>query len=192
MRELMAVGCALWLAFAGGPAAAHNVIAAAWSVGDVVEGEIGFSSGELAPAGTVVRVVGPDGEALGRTEVEADGLFRFTPTTAVPHRFTADLGQGHVAEVTLALDELPVELTRGALPAAAAAAATAQTASPGLAPAEIERIVATAVQRELAPLKRELARREQAASLESIIGGLGYIAGIFGLFFFLQARRRRT
>ncbi len=171
-------------------ASAHGVIAAAWPAGDVIEGEIGFSTGNLAPEGTVVRVETADGRALGTTQVEADGLFRFRPTEAVPHRFLADLGQGHVAQIELGVDELPAALAAAAAPATATAAT-----DPGRADAvdvaRIEAAVAAAVQRELAPLKRQLAEREGAANLQSIIGGLGYICGIFGLLFFIYARRGR-
>jgi nickel transport protein len=184
------VALALWLATASA-GLAHHVIAAVWSIGDAIEGEFGFSSGDLAPTGTVVRALGPDGAALGETMIEADGLFRFVPTAAVAHRFVADLGQGHVAEITLAVDELPASLAVAASPAVAALAASA-AAPEALDIHELEQIVATAVQRELAPLKRELARRHDEASLQSIVAGLGYIAGIFGLLFFVQARRQRA
>lgn len=175
-------------------ASAHGVITAAWTVGQEVEGEVGFSTGDLAPAGTLVRVFGPDGELLGETRIDGDGLFRFTPTEAVPHRFVADLGQGHVGEVVLGLDELPPIPPERAASGQPATAATAPPAAvtAGLDEAALEQIVRTAVQRELVPLKRALAEREQRADLQSIIGGLGYIAGLFGLYFFLQARRRRA
>jgi len=198
MRELV---IALVLALAAPAALAHNVTLSAWSAGDVIEGEVGLSSGELAEAGTVVRVLGPDGEELGTTTVGADGLFRFEPVTPVPHRFVADLGQGHVAEATLAVDELPAVVAAGgggsgsaqaATPAATAAEAAASAATAAIDAARLETLVAAAVQRELAPLKRQLAAREQEADLQALIGGIGYICGIFGLLFFVYARRRRS
>lgn len=181
------------------PASAHNIVIAVWPAGDVIEGEIGFSSGELARPGTQVRVLGPDGEELGTTRVGEDGLFRFEPSTPVPHRFVADLGQGHVAETTLAVDELPATVTASAggareaqaAPATATAAGAATAAAGAAIDAErLETLVAAAVQRELAPLKRQLAAREQEADLQGLIGGIGYICGIFGLLFFVYARRR--
>lgn len=195
MREL---AITLLLVLAAPAALAHNVILSAWAAGDVIEGEVGLSSGALAEAGTVVRVLGPDGEDLGTTSVGEDGLFRFEPSEAVPHRFVADLGQGHVAEATLAVEELPAEVAaqldvspgaaRAATPTAAAAAATATAIDAG----ELETLVASAVQRELAPLKRQLAAREQEADLQALIGGIGYICGVFGVLFFVYARRRRA
>ena len=193
MRELVT---ALLLALAAPAALAHNVVLSAWSTGDVIEGEVGLSSGDLAAPGTVVRVLGPAGEELGTTTVDADGLFRFEPSAAVPHRFVADLGQGHVAAATLGVDELPVALAaaadaapgtaRAATPAATAATATAEA----IDAAALETLVAAAVQRELAPLKRQLAAREREADLQAVIGGIGYICGIFGVLFFVYARRR--
>ncbi len=194
MRELV---IALMLALVAPGAVAHNVILSAWSAGDVVEGEVGLSSGDLAEPGTIVRVLDPEGAELGRTEVGEDGLFRFAPTRPVPHRFVADLGQGHVAATTLAVDELPAvvaataDASPGAAQAATPAAATATTTTPAAVDAAgLETLVAAAVQRELVPLKRQLAAREQEADLQALIGGVGYICGIFGLLFFVYARRR--
>jgi nickel transport protein len=193
VREL---AIALLLVLAAPAALAHNVVLSAWSAGEMIEGEVGLSSGELAEPGTEVRVLGPDGEELGTTTVDEDGLFRFEPSEPVPHRFVADLGQGHVAEATLGVDELPAAVAaqaeaaagaaRAATPTAAAAAATATAIDAG----ELETLVASAVQRELAPLKRQLAAREHEADLQAVIGGIGYICGIFGLLFFVYARRR--
>ena len=197
MRELV---IALVLALAAPSALAHKVDLWAWSTGDVIEGEIGFSSGEPAAPGTVVRVLAPDGEELATTTVDADGLFRFEPTQAVPHRFVADLGQGHLAEATLGVDELPAAVAaaaatvpgtaQAATPAATAAGAASKAIDASELASELETLVAAAVQRELAPLKRQLAAREQEADLQALIGGIGYICGIFGLLFFVYARRR--
>jgi nickel transport protein len=79
---------------------------------------------------------------------------------------------------------------RAATPTATATAATAATAG-RLDTERLETAVAAAVQRELAPLKRQLAAREQEADLQALIGGIGYICGIFGVLFFVYARRQR-
>ncbi|MFP4359511.1 MAG: cobalt ABC transporter permease [Alphaproteobacteria bacterium] len=194
MREL---AIALLMVVTASTSFAHKVILSAWSAGDVVEGEVGLSSGELVQAGTVVRVLGPDGDELGRTEVGDDGMFRFEPVEPVPHRFVADLGQGHVAETTLDVDELPAAVAAGdgatgsAEAATPAAQAAAEAATEAVDAEQLETVVATAIQRELAPLKRRLAAREQEADLQALIGGIGYICGIFGLLFFVYARRQR-
>ena len=54
------------------PAQAHKVIAAVFPSGSAIEGEIGFSSGEMA-VGEEVIVTAPDGTELGRAVTDADG-----------------------------------------------------------------------------------------------------------------------
>jgi nickel transport protein len=87
------------------PALAHKVIAGVFPAGDAIEGELGFSSGDMA-VGQEVIVYGPDGAELGRTMTDEDGFFLYTPTSPVAHSFTADMGAGHVAKVVMAAEEV--------------------------------------------------------------------------------------
>ncbi|MBN9675129.1 cobalt ABC transporter permease [Salipiger bermudensis] len=175
------------------PALAHKVIAGVFPSGDAIEGELGFSNGDMA-AGTEVVVTGPDGAELGRTITDEDGFFLFVPTAPVAHTFRADLGAGHVAEVTM-----PAEEVAGILGAAAPAtpeaeppAAPAPDADASMAAlAETQRrAIAEAVRNEIRPLRREIAAYREHNDLQTILGGIGYIVGLFGLGFYLAARRR--
>ncbi len=177
-------------------ASAHKVIASAWSEGEMIEGEVGFSNGQMADAGTVVKVLGPDGAELGQATVGDDGLFRFKPTVAVAHTFRADMGLGHVAQVTLSPEELPVSLAREGAgnPEQAARSSGArndQAAAPSIAPDTLDALISEAVRREMRPLRRDLAAYKEERDLQGLLGGLGYIAGIFGLLFFVAGQRRR-
>ncbi|MBK1649886.1 hypothetical protein CKO36_15095 [Rhabdochromatium marinum] len=175
----------MWLA---PPALAHKVVMSAWALGEEIEGEVGFSSGEMAAPGTEVDILGPDGERFGTVAVDDEGLFRFRPRQAVPHTFRANLGAGHLAETTLAVDELPPITAPASVSAEAAPSAAAPPSA--LTPEALQALIATAVQREIRPLRRELTRLRNSQRLHDILGGLGYIAGIFGLLFFVYARRR--
>ncbi|WP_335947122.1 cobalt ABC transporter permease [Salipiger bermudensis] len=175
------------------PALAHKVIAGVFPSGDAIEGELGFSNGDMA-AGTEIVVTGPDGAELGRTITDQDGFFLFVPTAPVAHTFRADLGAGHVAEVTM-----PAEEVAGILGAAAPAAPEAEPpAAPApdadasmAALAETQRrAIAEAVRNEIRPLRREIAAYREHKDLQTILGGIGYIVGLFGLGFYLAARRR--
>ncbi|WP_370209421.1 cobalt ABC transporter permease [Salipiger bermudensis] len=179
------------------PVLAHKVIAGVFPSGDAIEGELGFSNGDMA-AGTEIVVTGPDGAELGRTITDEDGFFLFVPTAPVAHTFRADLGAGHVAEVTM-----PAEEMAGILAAAAPAAPEAEPpAAPApdadadavasMAPlAETQRrAIAEAVRNEVRPLRREIAAYREHNDLQTILGGIGYIVGLFGLGFYLAARRR--
>jgi len=181
------------------PAAhAHKVIAAAFASGEIIEGEIGFSNGDMA-AGARVEVFDLQGTKLGEALTDSDGVFSFTPTKAVPHVFRADLGAGHTAETVLGLDELPVLAGTGDAPITATAPATIVPARDEPHPPtgaqellDAQRLmIAEMIRAELRPLRREIAAYKEKNDFQTILGGLGYIAGLFGLWFYFAARRRQ-
>ncbi|WP_171233902.1 cobalt ABC transporter permease [Ruegeria sp. HKCCA4812] len=173
------------------PALAHKVIAGVFESGDVIEGEIGFSNGDMAN-GTEVIVTGPDGAELGRSVTDADGFFVYTPTSAVAHTFFADLGAGHVAEVTMSAED--VARIMGVAVAengdSSSAAVTQASGSAASLSAEEQQVIAKAVRDELRPLRREIAAYREQNDLQTILGGIGYIVGLFGLGFYMVARRK--
>ncbi|WP_370159897.1 cobalt ABC transporter permease [Salipiger bermudensis] len=179
------------------PVLAHKVIAGVFPSGDAIEGELGFSNGDMA-AGTEIVVTGPDGAELGRTITDEDGFFLFVPTAPVAHTFRADLGAGHVADVTMPAEEMAGILAAAAPaapeaePPAAPAPDAAADADASMAPlAETQRrAIAEAVRNEVRPLRREIAAYREHNDLQTILGGIGYIVGLFGLGFYLAARRR--
>ncbi|MCR8546869.1 cobalt ABC transporter permease [Salipiger sp. P9] len=172
------------------PALAHKVIAAVFPSGEAIEGEIGFSSGDMAAHQEVI-VIGPDGAELGRTVTDEDGFFVFTPVQPVAHVFRADLGAGHVAEAVMPAGEVAAILGVGVPEEAAPAVPTAAQGAPLAALSGEERqAIAETVRNELRPLRREIAAYREHNDLQTILGGIGYIAGLFGLGFYLAARRR--
>ncbi|KIZ47273.1 cobalt ABC transporter permease [Rhodopseudomonas palustris] len=176
------------------PALAHKVVAGAYASGDRIEGEIGFSDGSMAK-NALVEVLAEDGGKLGETHTAEDGTFVFTPTKRVVHIFHADLGGGHVANIRLEVSDLPATLKASGTdkaPAAAvtSAAKTAEAAAGGISDAQRAALV-EAVRNEVKPLRREIIALKEKNDLQSILGGIGYIGGLFGLWFFLAARRQQ-
>ncbi len=177
------------------PALAHKVIAGVFPSGNAIEGEIGLSNGEMATDQEVI-VTGPDGAELGRVNTDGDGFFIFTPTEAVAHTFFADLGAGHVAEITMsakdvakimgvAASESKPEVPSPTSPAPPTGGVTVASLSD-----EERQVIAELVRDEIRPLRREIAAYREHNDFQSILGGIGYIAGLFGLGFYLVARRR--
>ena len=175
------------------PAFAHKVIAGVFPSGDAIEGELGFSNGDMAVDQEVI-VYDPDGTELGRTVTDADGFFPYTPTSAVAHTFKADLGAGHVAEIVMPADEVadimgveaaPVAPTAEITPAPGATTVTVASLSD-----EERAAIAKVVRDETRPLRREIAAYREHNDMQSILGGIGYIMGLFGLGFYLAARRK--
>lgn len=188
---MLRVVLTLLVLFAPASSWAHKVVASAWADGAEIEGEIGFSNGDMAPEGTVVKVFGPDDVKVGETATDAEGLFRFAPAGPFAHTFRANLGAGHAVEFTLAAEDLPSGMTAvnpgtvSAVPPAAVSGSGAST-DPALAA-----LVAEAVRREVKPLRKELTAYKEKNDLQTILGGIGYIFGIFGLWFFIAAKRRK-
>lgn len=184
-RFISALALALVLV-AGGQAQAHKVVASAYVEGDVVEGEIGFSNGDVA-ADALVEVFDDAGAKIGEARTDKDGVFRYKPTRQLAHVFRADLGAGHVAKVRMPADELPgavgVTVTESVV-----AAEGAQPVMP--ASAEQRAMIAEAVREEIKPLRREIAAYKEKNDLQSILGGIGYIIGLFGVGYYLAARHK--
>ena len=169
------------------------MIAGVFPAGDAIEGELGFSNGDMAVRQEVI-VTGPDGEELGRTATDEDGFFLFTPTRPVAHTFYADMGAGHVAEVTMSAEDVAKILgvavveseNRQVVNETSEAGATMVAAL-----TDEERLaIAEAVRDEMRPLRREIAAYREHNDFQTILGGVGYIVGLFGLGFYLAARRK--
>jgi len=199
--------CTVWLlalslvaiGFLPASARAHKIIASVYVSGSVIEGEIGFSNGDMA-ANIVVLVYDDANNQIGETKTDGDGFFVFTPTKSVTHVFRANLGAGHVAEARLEAEDLP-EIA--APPQAAGVITSAQAANVPAAPVdgaatgngfskEQRLLIAEAVRNEVRPLRREIAAYREKNDLQTILGGIGYIVGLFGLWFFIAARKQRT
>lgn len=167
------------------PALAHKVIAAVFPSGDMIEGEIGFSNGDMATV-QLVEVTAPDGSPLGTAVTDDEGFFTFVPTKVVEHRFRADLGAGHVASASMSAAEVAHLL--GATPPADAP--TQPSADDTVLTSDLHEAIATIVRDEIRPLRREIAATREHQNLQSILGGIGYIIGLFGVGFYFAARRK--
>jgi len=177
------------------PAFAHKVLASVFPSGEAIEGEVGFSNGDMAVDLTIL-VFGPDGEALGQTKTDSDGFFIFKPEQPVAHTFHGDLGAGHIADVTMPAEEVAAILGKAVL-----ASSDVGAAAMPMAPAsgvvtiaalsdEERNAIAVVVRDEIRPLRREMAATREHQNMQSILGGIGYILGLFGLGFYLAARRK--
>ncbi|WP_417783605.1 cobalt ABC transporter permease [Terasakiella pusilla] len=179
-----------------GQALAHKVVGSGWTDGADIEGEVGFSNGDMAKKGTVVEVFDADDNKIGETTVTEDGLFRFTPTQAVAHTFVANLGAGHVARFTMGVDELPkMTATQTPTPASTPQPGTdtagqVTAIAPAFDPTDLQKMIAKAVRQEVQPLRKEIASYKEKNNMQAILGGIGYIFGLTGVVFYIMARRK--
>ncbi|WP_424927551.1 cobalt ABC transporter permease [Amaricoccus tamworthensis] len=167
------------------PASAHKVIASVFMAGDMIEGEIGFSNGAVA-ANQIVQVLDTSGNPLGQTVTDEDGFFVFEPVGDMTHVFRADLGAGHVAEAVMEGSELSDD---GEAPVAPTAGRTGSVVTTTLPP-EMKDEIAKMIRDELRPLRQEIAAYREKNDFQNILGGIGYIFGLFGVGFYVMARRQ--
>ena len=167
------------------PAQAHKVISALYAGEGIIEGEIGFSNGDPA-ANAIVDVFNQTGTKIGETKTDEDGFFVYRPKKPGIHIFKANLGAGHVAEMRMDGAEMPGQPSSQVTTSAETSRITTNAAMGN----DIQTLIAKAVRKEVKPLRKEIAAYKEKNDLQSILGGIGYIAGLFGVGFYIAARRK--
>ncbi len=169
---------------ATGPAAAHGLQVFAMAKGAAVEGEVFHAGGEPAPD-VPVRLETPQGETLAETRSDAQGAFRFPVEKRRAVRVVAETASGHAATWSLKAEAFPGDLPRpdrgGGKEKGGRVAATRGA---------VKAAVREAVAAEVAPLRRDLERLRERTRWRDVAGGVGWIVGLFGVAFFVAARRR--
>jgi nickel transport protein len=170
-------------------AEAHQVNLFAAAEGRAIAGEAYFRGG-VPVAGAIVKVFDPAGAALGETKTDAQGKFTIPCRYRCDHRLVLEVDGGHGAEYTVTAGELAEDLpprdgaAAASSPAPAVASIPVEASSPAGGSSELN-----AVERQIAELRRELARYQGEIRLRDVIGGVGYIVGAMGLWFFLRGGR---
>jgi nickel transport protein len=200
----VAVFCAVLVSYPvfPAPAQAHQLNVFAVVQGKAIAGEAYFRGGTPVP-NAAVTVLDAAGLTLGQTTTDAQGKFRFEPQWRCDHRLVLRAEGGHMAEFTVAAEELPRSLPAREGPEGKTRTgkqpgppdnptrADKQPVPPDAAAVAdlLERL--EAVDRQVAELRKELARYEDKVRWHDVLGGIGCIFGFAGLsFYFLGVRRR--
>jgi nickel transport protein len=146
--------------------------------GEAICGRAEFVGGGPV-AGTKITVYAPSGSRLGSAKTDEEGRFRFTPVEAVDHRFWLDDGVGHAAEHTVKAGELPASVLAGV------------SEGPPGGTTNVTKAIEDAVSRQIGPLREEIDQLRGSIRLQDVLGGIGYIVGLTGLWFYFKARRAR-
>jgi len=194
------VFAATLLLLATSPASAHKLNMFAYVEGDEIFAEGYFTDGKKAKNSKITVFDSANNELL-RGTTDSDGQFSFAIPQQGDLRITVNAGMGHQAEYTLLKDELSEESTParspGTPPTAAVNATTVQINDGPLTPViginldndalrtEVERAVGKAIK----PLMRELSMRSEK-SFADIVGGIGFIFGLFGVAMYFKARKQ--
>lgn len=209
MKPIRILAVILLLAVAV-PAQGHRMRVFAYESQGMIVAETAFGSGRPAK-NVAIQVEDPAGAILFTGTTDEEGIIQFpTPPAAVEQKknllIIADAGGGHrgtwlltaaeftgtaprSAEQTSGTPSSPTTADTGAVPPPARDHVPVSTVI--IDQSVLEETVAAAVNREVAPLKRMLAKSlDTAPTLKDILGGLGYIIGLAGIAAYFQAKRK--
>lgn len=197
-RLVPALIVAALTALAASPAHAHKLKVFATAVGERIEGTVYFVGGGPA-RGARILVESADGKLIEALNADATGAFTITAKVRMDHVIVTDSADGHSARTIIPASVLPAGLPlpppgMGAS-AVDAGDSTAQAPAPSQAGtagngAGMEASIAQAVAQQVAPLREQLSAYEDQVRLHDVLGGLGYILGLAGLFVWMRARRQ--
>lgn len=200
MKRTFAATLVLALVLAA-PASAHRLKIFAHVAGDTIAG-YGFYIGGGRPQGVEVTFSDGAGREIGTATTGADGAYSFTPPGSGTYRLKINGGDGHFAEATVAFTsegDAGVPATPTETPSSHAEnqpSASALPAIPAQSSAElspqtvrlIEESVDKAVSRQITPLLEAYDAADGKVRFNDIIGGLGWIVGLAGLYLWFRAR----
>lgn len=170
------------------PAAAHKVSVFAWVEGETVHTESKFSGGKKVKDGKI-QVFNHRNQLVLDGITDGQGYFAFpVDKKAQTLKVVLTAGMGHSNHWLVTAQELGYDKTDQ----------PAQTTERPQPPNEknltdcdaIGKIVESAVEKKLAPIKAQLA--EQAWGMRDIVAGIGYILGLMGLASYLHHRKTQS
>jgi len=171
---------------------AHQVRMSVYVEESTLEGEIYFVGGGNPPGANAQVELKKGDKILQTTVADQEGWFVFDAVPADSYSLRADAGEGHVAYYELDKSEFPETISSEPTVTTAVttesqqpASSAAQTAS--LTPQQLQKAISQAVR----PLRQQIDRYEAKTRLHDIIGGIGYIFGLFGLFMFINNRKQQ-
>jgi nickel transport protein len=193
----------LLAALVPGSAAAHRVNVFAFVEGQDILVECSYSRSKPVNRGKIEVLDLKTDEVLLTGETDENGFFRFPVPEASRAsgsgvRIVLLAGEGHRDDWVVEASEfmpagMPDKEERPGSESAGGAAPTATDApaAGGLTRADVEEVVTTALEAELAPIKRALLERNgDGPELREIIGGIGWIFGLVGIAAYFKSRPR--
>ena len=162
----------------------HKIHVFAWVSGNKVTVESGFSGNHPLVNGTVTVTDKSTEQVILTGQGDAKGVFTFDIPDEVRMRkadmlITVDGGEGHRSQWLVPATEYLAE--QGNVP---------PVQSTTLNSPELEKVLESVLEKQLAPIRRSLARaEEQQPGVRDIIGGIGYLIGLAGLVSWLKYKK---
>jgi nickel transport protein len=182
------------------PALAHRVLIYAYAEGDTIHTESKFVPDTPVRQGKILVIDKKTDKVLLTGQTDDQGKFSFKiPAAAVAQKMDLNIvveaAMGHRGEWLLKAASYLPGATPGKAAAPAAPASTASASAPGTKAVNLEQqgleaALNKALERQLAPINEKLTELTiHRTSLPDVIGGIGYILGLFGLWAYFQSKR---
>ena len=183
-------------------ALSHKVIFDAYVIDNSIEGELGFSNGEIGDFAEI-QVLDTQNNLVDKIYTDADGFFAYLPHSHTDHRFYVDLGAGHIGNVLISTADLnDLSVVTDAEPTLLYKSSNSnqvdnidfkrlqQMTVSISTEANLEALVTQVkrLQGEVKQLRKSINTYKESHSLQQVIGALGYILGLVGLWFYIAAR----
>ena len=169
---------------------AHKVNMFAYAEGDSIFMEGYFADGKKAK-NCEITVYNKEGKVVHTGLTSEEGQYEFPIPEMTDLKIELDAGMGHKTEFLLPKNELSESeedslLETEDLPIAAS---TSSYSGTGINKQELSLIVDKAVAKAMRPVMRNIAEMREEKSLSSIVGGIGFIFGLLGLYFYFKAKK---
>ena len=176
------------------PAAAHSVKVFAFEEGGRIYGEGYFADGTRVRE-SKVEVFDREGRKLLETQTDGNGAFAFPAPGERNVVVVLNASMGHRAEFALSLDAVkPAGIDDREIEGPAANSGAPGEAAPVAVISEerIRALMNEVLDDRMKPLvKAVLAAKRDNPSFVIIIGGIGYIVGVFGVVLFWKVQREK-
>jgi nickel transport protein len=170
---------------------AHKVNVFAWVEGDTVFVE-GYFPGGKKSQDSLVEVFNPAGTKLleGRTNEKGEFSFKIPERTDLKIVLTASMG--HKNDFIVPADDFQEVGSAPSSPSRSLAEPAQDSAAHPADMSQMEKMIDRALDRKLAPVIKLIRdTRREGPTIAEIVGGIGYIFGVFGLVMFFKSRNKK-
>lgn len=170
---------------------AHKVNVFAWVEGDMIFVEGYFPGGKKAQ-NSLVEVYNGAGAKLLEGRTNQKGEFSFKIPAREDLRIVLTAGMGHKNDFTIPAGDLGGLETSAQAPLAKTSETVAALPSTTVDMGKLEAMIDQALDRKLQPvIKLIRSTRKEGPGVTEIIGGIGYIFGLFGLLMYFKSRKEK-
>ncbi|UCF71168.1 MAG: hypothetical protein JSW49_02505 [candidate division WOR-3 bacterium] len=139
----------------------------------------------------MIEIFRTSGVKLLDGQTDDAGYFKFLAGVKEDLKVVLHAGMGHKAETVIKVSSMP-EVSTPTAGKKSVSRKTVQTSpeTTGLDEEQLRRIVKEVLEEEINSIRGLILQQQRSVSFTTIIGGVGYIFGIFGLLLYLRRRKQ--